>query len=184
MSVEAKTAARKAGFARRKTAHDQADPAPALAALRAVLSDHQGAILSGYMAIHTEMDPLPVMSDWTRVAPVAVPVILGKGQPLSFHRWTPEAEMTDGPFGARIPARSDPLVPEVLIVPMVAFSRSGARLGYGGGFYDRTLEGLRARGRVLAIGLAYAAQEDPDLPVEPVDQTLDMIVTEQGVIRP
>jgi len=69
-------------------------------------------------------------------------------------------------------------------VPLVAFSRQGGRLGYGGGFYDRTLEGLRAKRSTLAIGFAYAAQELPDLPLEPTDQPLDLIVTEQGVIEP
>ena len=72
--------------------------------------------------------------------------------------------------------------PEILIVPLVAFDRQGGRLGYGGGFYDRTLEGLRAKGPVLAIGFAYAAQETEALPLEPTDQPLDMIVTESGVL--
>ncbi|MDH3263737.1 MAG: 5-formyltetrahydrofolate cyclo-ligase, partial [Paracoccaceae bacterium] len=76
------------------------------------------------------------------------------------------------------------LVPEVLVVPLVAFDRRGYRLGYGGGFYDRTLEHLRAEGPALAIGFAWAAQEDPALPVEPTDQRLDLIVTERETIRP
>jgi len=69
-------------------------------------------------------------------------------------------------------------------VPLVAFSRSGGRLGYGGGFYDRTLERLRARRPTLAVGFAYGAQEDPALPLEPTDQPLDVIVTEAEVITP
>ena len=72
--------------------------------------------------------------------------------------------------------------PALLIVPMLAFTLSGYRLGYGGGFYDRTLEDLRAKGEVRAIGFAFAAQEDPNLPVEATDQPLDMIVTENGVL--
>ena len=92
--------------------------------------------------------------------------------------------MENGPFGARIPAQGDWLVPEVLLVPLLAFDRRGFRLGYGGGFYDRTLEGLRARGPVLAIGLAYAAQEVPVVPTDATDQRLDAILTEAGLIRP
>jgi 5-formyltetrahydrofolate cyclo-ligase len=74
------------------------------------------------------------------------------------------------------------MTPQIVIVPLVAFSRDGGRLGYGGGFYDRTLEQLRAAGPVLAIGFAFDAQEDPEIPLEPTDQPLDMIVTESQVI--
>jgi 5-formyltetrahydrofolate cyclo-ligase len=74
--------------------------------------------------------------------------------------------------------------PEILIVPLLAFNRTGGRLGYGGGFYDRTLEMLRAKRPTLAIGFAFAGQETDDLPLEPTDQPLDLIVTEQGVIEP
>ena len=83
---------------------------------------------------------------------------------------------------AAIPAAGDWITPEIVIVPLVAFSRTGGRLGYGGGFYDRTLEELRAVKPTLAIGFAFAAQELDDLPLEPTDQPLDLIVTEQGVI--
>ena len=72
--------------------------------------------------------------------------------------------------------------PEILIVPLVAFDRQGGRLGYGGGFYDRTLELLRSKRATLAIGFAYAAQEVEELPLEPTDQPLDMVVTEREVI--
>jgi 5-formyltetrahydrofolate cyclo-ligase len=91
--------------------------------------------------------------------------------------------MKDGPFGARIPLIDDYFEPEVLIVPLVAFDRAGGRLGYGGGFYDRTLEKLRAKRATLAIGFAYSLQEAENLPLEPTDQQLDMIVTEQDIIE-
>jgi 5-formyltetrahydrofolate cyclo-ligase len=123
------------------------------------------------------------MEEAAASGPVCVPVIAGKGKPLVFSRWTSDCAMKDGPFGARIPEVDDFIIPQILIVPLVAFDRSGARLGYGGGFYDRTLEGLRARGAVLAIGYAYAAQEASDLPLEPTDQPLDMIVTENEIIE-
>jgi 5-formyltetrahydrofolate cyclo-ligase len=124
------------------------------------------------------------MAEAAAYGPVGVPVITGKGLPLQFRLWEPDCAMIAGPFGAQVPATGDWMTPQILIVPLVAFSRTGGRLGYGGGFYDRTLESLRARGPVLAIGFAYAAQEDPDLPLEPTDQPLDLIVTEQGIIAP
>ena len=74
------------------------------------------------------------------------------------------------------------LIPEILIVPLVAFDAHGGRLGYGGGFYDRTLEGLRAKRPTLAIGFAFDAQQADDLPLEPTDQPLDMVVTESRVL--
>lgn len=178
--AEAKAAARKAAFARRAMAHAAGHPDPA-AHLREVLAGHRGKPLSAYMAMRTEIDPLSAMQ--AHDGPVAVPVIVARGEPLRFARWAPGA-MVDGPFGARVPAVPDWIVPQVLIVPLVAFDRRGGRLGYGGGFYDRTLEGLRAQGPVTAIGFAWAAQEDDHLPLESVDQPLDLIVTEAEVIVP
>jgi 5-formyltetrahydrofolate cyclo-ligase len=113
---------------------------------------------------------------------VAVPVIEGAGRPLRFSRWEPGCALRRGPFGTRLPEVDDFVTPEILIVPLVAFDRAGGRLGYGGGFYDRTLARLRAVRPVLAIGFAYAAQEAEGLPLEPTDQPLDMIVTEAEVI--
>lgn len=176
-----KDAARKAGFARRKRAHEAAGPGAA-AYLSEVLAGYRGAAVSGYMAIRTEINPLPVMQEASAHGPVCVPVIIGQGQPLKFSRWTPGGALRQGPFGAMVPERDDFTTPEILIVPLLAFDRRGMRLGYGGGFYDRTLQGLRARGPVQAIGFAYAAQEVEEVPTDANDQPLDMVVTEKGVI--
>lgn len=165
-----------AGAARRDAA--------ACARLLDLLGPHLGRPASGYMAMRGEIDPLPAMAALAASGPVGVPVILGRATPLAFHLWTPDGAMIPGPFGARVPAEGRPMVPELLIVPLLAFDRTGARLGYGGGFYDRTLAGLRARGKVLAVGFAYAAQEVPRVPVEATDQGLDAIVTEDEAIRP
>ena len=184
MSLEAvKAEARRAAFARRKAVRGQGLERAAQAHLGAVLADHAGRPLAGYMPIRTEIDPLPVMAEAARAGPVAVPVIAGAGLPLTFRRWHPGAKMVAGPFGALIPEAGDDLVPEVLIVPLVAFDRAGNRLGYGGGFYDRTLAGLRAARPTVAIGFAFSAQEAEALPLEPTDQPLDAIVTENGVLR-
>jgi 5-formyltetrahydrofolate cyclo-ligase len=131
------------------------------------------------MPMRTEIDPLAAMAGHDGA--VGVPVIIGAGQALQFREWTPDCAMEMGAFGARIPAQGSWLIPQVLIVPLLAFDARGYRLGYGGGFYDRTLEGLRASGPVVAIGFAFAAQEVPQVPIEPTDQLLDIIVTETGV---
>lgn len=180
--ADIKAAARKAGFARRKAAH-AADPGTGAGYLSEVLAGYRGVPLAGYMPIRTEIDPLPAMAEAAAHGPVGVPVIAGAGQPLDFSRWTPDGALREGPFGAQVPEEDDFFDPEILIVPLVAFTRDGGRLGYGGGFYDRTLERLRARRATLAIGFAYAGQEAAELPLEETDQRLDMIVTEQGVVR-
>jgi 5-formyltetrahydrofolate cyclo-ligase len=178
-----KAAARKAAFARRQVAFDAAYPGAA-GHLSQVLAGYRGVPLAGYMAMRTEIDPTPAMEEAAAHGPVCVPVIMGAGQRLKFSRWTPDVALRDGPFGANVPAVDDFIEPEILIVPLVAFDRKGGRLGYGGGFYDRTLQALRASRPTLAIGFAFAAQETDALPLEPTDQPLDLIVTERGVITP
>jgi 5-formyltetrahydrofolate cyclo-ligase len=177
-----KSDARNAGFARRQLAHDAGQGTAGY--LSEVLAGYRGVPLTGYMAMRTEIDPTAVMEEAAAHGPVGVPVIMGAGKPLQFRLWEPGCQMMPGEFGAKIPAEGAWMEPEILIVPLVAFDRRGGRLGYGGGFYDRTLEGLRGKRPTLAIGFAYAAQEDDDLPLEPTDQPLDLIVTENGVITP
>lgn len=181
--TESKAAARKAAFERRKAAKSPERDASAVTALLEAVLPYKGRALSGYIPIRTEVDPLPVMAAMAAFGPVCVPIIEGRGRPLVFHRWEPGCEMVERSFGTFAPATAELVVPEVLIVPLVAFDRAGGRLGYGGGFYDRTLQGLRARGEVVALGYAFAAQEAEDLPLEATDQPLDGIVTEDGVIR-
>lgn len=176
-----KAAARKAAFARRKLAFDTAPPA-ASGLLSSVLAGYRGVSLAGYMPIRTEIDPLPAMAEAAAHGIVGVPVILGAARPLQFSRWEPDAPLRQGQFGAQVPEVHNFFDPEILIVPLTAFTRSGERLGYGGGFYDRTLEGLRKRRPTLAIGFAFAAQEAETLPTEPTDQPLNMIVTEREII--
>jgi 5-formyltetrahydrofolate cyclo-ligase len=179
--TEIKAAARKAAFARRKAAHEAHSGARA-SLLSECLAGYRGVALSGYMPIRTEIDPVPAMAEAAAYGPVGVPVIQAAGQPLKFSRWEPGCALKEGPFGAMIPEVDDFFEPEILIVPLVAFDRRGGRLGYGGGFYDRTLELLRGKRATLAIGFAYAAQEAESLPLEPTDQPLDMVVTEKEVI--
>lgn len=181
-----KDAARKAGFAARKMAHQLGHELRRGHAghLSSVLAGYRGVPLAGYAQMRTEIDPSAAMEEAAAHGVVCLPVIEAAGQPLKFRAWTPDCEMIPGTFGAAIPATGDWITPEILIVPLVAFSRAGGRLGYGGGFYDRTLEMLRAVKPTLAIGFAYSAQEQADLPLEPTDQPLDLIITEDGVIEP
>ena len=189
-SPDPKATLRKAVFARRKQAHaaDRKGGGEAARAARDHLLAsrlHTGArVISGYRPIRTEIDPTPLMAALHAADHrLCVPVIEREGLPLSFREWHPGAEMVAGAFGAEIPAEGDWLEPNLLLVPLVAFDSAGRRLGYGGGFYDRTLAGLRARRRTLAIGLAYAAQEVEAVPHDATDQTLDAVVTEHGLIR-
>ncbi|MFL4472032.1 5-formyltetrahydrofolate cyclo-ligase [Tateyamaria armeniaca] len=177
-----KAAVRKAAFAARKAAFDL-DRGGASGLLSSVLAGYRGVPLAGYMPIRSEIDPLPAMAEAAAHGPVSVPVIMGEARPLMFSRWTPNGALREGPFGARVPEIDDFFDPEIVIVPLVAFTRAGGRLGYGGGFYDRTLAGLRGARATLAIGFAYGAQEVATLPLEPTDQTLDMIVTDTEVIE-
>ena len=155
------------------------------AALDAVGPASAGAAVAGYWPINGELDCRPLLdrlagAGWLR----ALPVVTGPARPLLFRRWPPEAPLTPGRFGIpEPPETAGAVVPAVVLVPLLAFDRAGHRLGHGAGYYDRTLEALRARGPVRAIGLAFAVQELPDLPAEPHDQRLDWIVTEHGAIR-
>ena len=178
-----KKLARKAAFARRKAAYDGSSANQA-AHLSSFLAGHRGVPMAGFMPINTEIDPRPAMEEAAAHGPVGVPVIIGPGQPLRFALWEPGTKMVEGAFKAMIPEKPEWMTPEIVVVPLVAFDHSGGRLGYGGGFYDRTLEGLRANGACLAIGFAFSAQEANDLPLEPTDQPLDLIITESGVLTP
>ena len=189
--TDIKAAFRKDAFARRREPH-AADKVANGEASRAAMDHflaarlHTGAgIISGYCPIRTEIDPTPLMETLHAAGNrLCVPVIQGRGLALKFRQWRPGVEMTEGAFGALIPATGDWLEPQLLISPLLAFDAAGWRLGYGGGFYDRSLEGLRANHRTLAVGFAYSAQQVDAVPREPTDQSLDAIVTEQGLIRP
>ncbi|MFV0476189.1 MAG: 5-formyltetrahydrofolate cyclo-ligase [Pikeienuella sp.] len=183
-----KTALRREIFARRKAAHagrDWRDPAA-----NASLLDHlrrrpvEGVVIAGYRPIRTEIDPTEAMAALAAAgARLCVPVIEAEGAPLKFREWAEDAAMVEGPFGAMVPAAGAWLTPAVLIVPLLGWDRAGGRLGYGGGFYDRTLERLRVAGPARAIGFAYGAQELTAAPAGPFDQRLDAVITEDEVIE-
>lgn len=147
--------------------------------LIAALAPHAGKVLAGYWPMRDEADPRPAMA--AHDGPICLPVVLGPARPLIFRRF--DGRLEPGGFGtSHPPADSSELRPEVLIVPLAGFDRAGNRLGYGGGFYDRTLAELRALGPVTAIGFAYSVQEIDKIPVEPTDAPLDLVVTDRDVI--
>ena len=184
MIFEQKANARKLGFERRKAAHEARGDCANRATdhLLSYLADKgEGLVISGYMPIRTEIDVLPAMEALHGLGHrICVPIIVRPGLPLSFREWMPDGAMIDGPFGAKVPAGGDWLAPELLIVPLVSYDMQGFRLGYGGGYYDRSLELLRKKRPTLAVGYAYSGQMG-EVPVEVTDQRLDAMVTEDGV---
>lgn len=176
--TDIKSHARTEAFARRALAH-AAGQGQAAEILADYLAGQAGRVLAGYMPMRTEIDPLSAMA--AHQGPIGVPVIMGTAMPLRFREWSTGAKMVVGAFKALIPEEGAWVEPTVLIVPLLAYDARGYRLGYGGGFYDRTLEGLRARGPVLAVGFAYSAQEVTEVPIDATDQRLDAMVTEKGV---
>ncbi len=173
-----KAAARMSAFAVRKFAHNSYSGRAATQNLLDFLAPYLGEPMSAYMPIRSEIDTLPAMAQLAKSGPLAVPFIRGNGHPLAFHRWYADAAMKSGPFGVSVPVEVEVVTPRVVIVPLLAFDGRGYRLGYGGGYYDRTLANLRAAGRLLAVGFAYSAQEIEVVPTEPTDQSLDAVVTE------
>lgn len=176
-----KAAARQAAFSRRKAAHEQGLDQAAADHLRHCLADLPGQVVSGYLPIRTEISPLAVMGELVAAGRiVVVPVIEGRAMALKFSIWVPGADLVAGPFGVMVPAAAEYAAPDIVIAPLLAFDARGYRLGYGGGYYDRTLAGLPG---ATSIGFAYGAQEVPEVPVEATDQRLDMMVTERGILR-
>ena len=161
------------------------DHAARLAAHADALDILAGTIVSGFLAMPGEVDPGPLMARLAaKGATLAVPRVAAKAAPLVFHRWTPETRLVVSSFGVSEPDPATPIVePNVLLVPLLAFDPAGYRLGYGGGFYDRTLGALRANGPIRAIGVAYAGQEVENLPHDDFDERLDMVLTEAGPRR-
>ena len=143
-----------------------------------------GAVVAAYMPIRSELSPLPLVTALIgRGLVTAMPETPEPGRPLVFRRWAPGDALVDGPYGTRQPSpTADILTPGVVLAPMLAFDAGCRRLGYGGGFYDRTLGGLRAAGSaVTAIGIAFDGQLVDKVPVGPYDIALDAVLTPSGL---
>jgi 5-formyltetrahydrofolate cyclo-ligase len=139
-------------------------------------------VVSGFAAIRDEIDPAPLMT-WLHAEGLrlALPVMQGRGKPLLMRAWTPGDAMEPAAWGIAEPMADKPEVdPDVVLVPLLAFDPRGYRLGYGGGFYDRTLGRLRKLKSIIAVGIAYDEQRVDAVPTESYDEKLDWVLTPSG----
>lgn len=183
-----KTAARSLARAVRDAIADPVAREAAASSVRdriAAMDLPQGFV-GGYWPLGSELDVRPALIHLrTQGYGAALPVSGPRGTALLFRDWDPDAAMAAGRYGIQEPGEGRAVVahPSVLLVPLLAFDRAGHRLGYGAGYYDRTLEALRAAGPVLAVGVAFAAQEVGAVPRAGHDERLDWIVTERETLR-
>lgn len=177
---------REQAFARRDAlpADERAAAAETIAARRFPVTVTTGMIVSGFSPMKTEINPLPLMRKAVQLgARLALPAIAGRGKPLIMRAYAFGDELARGQWGIREPKADAPEVaPDILIVPLAAFDRSGHRIGYGAGYYDMTINALRAKKRVIAVGIAFAAQEITSVPATERDARLDFVLTEREVI--
>jgi 5-formyltetrahydrofolate cyclo-ligase len=181
----------KATFRREAVARRDALPADARKAAAEAIAAREfprviapGTIVSGFMPMKSEINPLPLMQALAEAgATLALPKIAGRGKPLIMRAWPWGAPLDAGQWGIREPKADAPEVePDIVLVPLLAFDRGGQRIGYGAGYYDMTIAQLRARKPVTAIGLAFAAQEIPAVPATDRDARLDLVLTERETI--
>jgi 5-formyltetrahydrofolate cyclo-ligase len=184
----AKAKLRDAAKARRAQMRPDAAAAAALAVRDRVLAANlvpAGVTVSGFWPIGDEFDPRPLMEALAAKGHrLCLPVVVGKGRALAFRAWAPGAPLERAGFGLSVPAwDAPPASPRFLIVPLLAFDRRFYRLGYGAGFYDRTLTEVKGHAKgAFALGVGFALQEVPEVPRLPHDQRLDAIATEDYLI--
>ena len=144
-----------------------------------------GTIVSGYSPMKSELSPLPLMRKLSDAgAKLALPVVQGRGRPLLMRAWNFGEPLAEGAWYIRQPKSDAPeVLPDILLVPLAAFDRSGQRIGYGAGYYDMTINRLRDLKQITAIGVAFAAQEVAAVPHTTRDARLDLVLTEREVIR-
>lgn len=158
------------------------DPAAGMELIRQFPATRfKGAVVAGFWPLRGEVDVKPLMYALHDMGhSLALPCTPRVGNPLVMRAWTPGDDLRVGSFDTREPYPDQPLIrPDVVLMPLLAFTASGKRLGYGGGFYDRTLAALRENGDVFTCGVAFARQEAATLPTDEYDQPLDAIVTER-----
>jgi 5-formyltetrahydrofolate cyclo-ligase len=177
---------RRQALARRDalSAAERAQAAESIAARVFPIALAPGAIVGGFMPMKSEINPLPLMRELAAAgARLALPVVAGRGQPLTMRAWAFGEPLVAGVWGIREPPPIAPAVaPDLLLVPLLAFDRAGHRIGYGAGYYDMTIAALRAQRAVVAIGVAFAAQEIAAVPATPRDVPLDLVLTEHEVV--
>src|SRR3954467_398091 len=142
-------------------------------------------IVSGFMPLKSEINPLPLMRKLAGAgATLALPVVKGRGQPLTMRAYAFGDVLASGQWGIREPKpEAAEVFPDILLVPLAAFDRAGHRIGYGAGYYDRSIEALRGGNRTVAVGLAFAVQEIGPVPALPHDAVLDYVLTESDTFE-
>lgn len=142
-------------------------------------------VVSGYLPIRDELDPRPLMAAFAACdTHLCLPVIQGRTKPLSFRAWSPGDAMDTAEWGIQEPKADQPtLIPDLMLVPLLAIDHAGNRLGYGAGHYDRTIAAIRLSKPVITIGLAFAPQIIDAVPHMPYDVSLDWILTPSGLTR-
>jgi 5-formyltetrahydrofolate cyclo-ligase len=184
--ASAKSDLRKVALARRDAlpAAERMAAAETIAARAFPLAVASGAVVSGFMPLNSEISPLPLMRKLSDLgARLALPVVVGRGLPLLMRAYAFGDALVKGVWGIRVPPPDAPEVaPDLLLVPLLAFDRNGNRLGYGAGYYDMTIAALRAQKPVVAVGIAFAAQEVAEVPTTTRDVRLDVVLTEREVI--
>jgi 5-formyltetrahydrofolate cyclo-ligase len=184
--VTAKSELRRQVLARRDAIpHEaRATAAHVVAAMPFPVEVPPGTIVSGFSPLKSEINPVPLMRRLAdRGAKLALPVVVGRGQPLIMRAWSFGEPLASGVWGIREPKPQAPeVLPDILIVPLAAFDRAGYRIGYGAGYFDMTLHRLRSLKPIVAVGLAFAVQEIPAVPTTPRDARLDLVLTEREVI--
>ncbi|MGJ4915619.1 5-formyltetrahydrofolate cyclo-ligase [Bradyrhizobium sp. HKCCYLRH2060] len=177
---------RAAALAARDALSDEARSAAAQAiAVRGLpFALELGQVVSGYAPIRNELDPVPLMRVLAaKGARLALPVILARGHSLSFRAWSPGDRLTLGSLGIPEPSPvAAELVPDVMLVPLAAFDRTGHRIGYGGGYYDYTFSHLRKTHHLIGVGLGFAVQETEAIPALAHDAALDYVLTERETL--
>ena len=173
---------------RRRLAAAGADAAAAraVAHFSDVIGLRARTAIAGYWPLPDEFDCRPLLFALHADGHAcALPVVSGRDRPLTFRAWTPDTTLQVGSFGVQVPPDDAGTVrPDIVVTPLLAFDDDGYRLGYGGGYYDRTLADLRAQDRgVLAVGLAFAGQRVAALPRDAGDEPLDWLVSESGAIQ-
>jgi 5-formyltetrahydrofolate cyclo-ligase len=177
--IEAKQALRQRMLGTRAAWDPAASGAAVAATVLRVAPPPAGVVVSGYWPIADELDIRPLLiALHHRGHPIVLPVTPKRGNPLTFRLWRPGDVLEAERFGTFRPVGEE-RVPDFLLVPLLAFDRRGHRVGYGAGFYDRTLAGLPGR---FALGVAFAAAEVDAVPAGPTDMRLDAIATETELI--
>jgi 5-formyltetrahydrofolate cyclo-ligase len=146
----------------------------------------EGTVIAGYSPVRSECDPVPLMRSLAgKGAQLALPVVEPRDKTLSFAEWRQGEQLAAGPFGILQPRPGAlDLEPDILLVPLVGFDRTGHRIGYGVGYYDRALAALRAKRPVIAVGIAFAIQQIDAVVADANDERLDLVLTEREVIDP